>query len=58
MRTVFGRKSVESKVPQALSEHIHLLEEYFEIFQIESSDQNQNDDGKYGVMHILQFPIL
>ena len=39
MRTVFGRKSVESGVSQALARQNHFLEEYFETFEVEATPQ-------------------
>lgn len=35
VRTVFGRKSVESGVPQALTRQSTLLEDYFDEFEFE-----------------------
>ena len=46
---VFGRKSVESNVPKALKDGIHLLDEYFEVIQVEDTAGNQKDVGKFGV---------
>ena len=51
IRQVFGRKSVQAGVPEALSQFIHKLDEFYSVLTVEEGATENKDKsaGKHGV---------